>query len=214
VRLHTTVGSFLGANKPGLTAVGGANPPDEVQILNSALPGQPLTTIAYVPAAVSGAPQDGWFDLSDSSPADNRVIEPGSGILIKCFQNANLTFTSTGDVKTTPTQFDVFPGLNVVGTHSAAGSTLNGLGFNTSLVQLTGSNADFDELQILLPSQALAAHAAVVPGLLAPTATVALLSDSSDAGASPFKEGTGEFIKRDPGQAQSTITLPASVVTP
>lgn len=212
VRPHTTISSFLGANAPGLTPIGGANPADEVQILNSSQPGQPLSSYVYVPASVSGAPADGWFNLADSSAADDVIIEPGSAILIKCFQGSNLTFVSTGEVKTTPTQYDVFPGLNLVGTHSAAGSTLNGMEFNNTLIQLTGSNANFDELQILEPSQALSQYAAAAPGLLGDNSTVARLSDSSDAGANPFNEGTGAIIKRDAGNPASSITLPPSVV--
>jgi hypothetical protein len=212
VRLHNTLGSFLGANAPGLLPIdGGSNPNDEVQILNSSVPGQPLSAYAYVTTG-AGVPQDGWYNLADSSPADNVVIEPGTGIIIKTNKTANFTFTSSGEVKTTPTQFDVFTGLNIVGTNAAAGSTQNGQNLHTSLVQLTGSNSDYDEYQVLNANQSLTAFAALAPGVLGPDATMANLADSSDSGALPVVEGTAALVKRV--VAPSTITLPPAVVAP
>jgi hypothetical protein len=211
VRPHTTLDSFLGANAPGLNAIGGAGTNDEVQILNSSLPGQPLSAYAYVLTA-AGVPQDGWYNLADSSPAGSTVIEPGTGIIIKTNKTANFTFTSSGEVKTTPTQYDVFTGLNVIGSYQAAGTTFNGTNLQNSLNQLTGSNGDYDELQVLTASQAINAYAALAPGVAGPQATVGSLADSSDAGALPFNEGTGALVKRV--IAPSTITLPPALVTP
>lgn len=216
VRKHNTVQSFLGENAPGLTPFDGVAQADEVQVINSSAPGQPITAIVYVPAAISTLPEDEWFDLGSSSVANDFIIEPGSSVLIKKFGAGSSTFVSSGEVKTTATQFDVFPGLNFVGSHVAVGTTLNGMGFNTQLNVFDGLNTDFDELQIIdsaAPSQPITAYAALDVSL-GLGVTMGNLGTSADGGADPFAEGVGAFIKRDASKPATVITIPGSTVAP
>ena len=210
VRLHNTIQSFLGENTPNLIPFDGSTG-DEVQILN---PDQSIISIAYIPASVTGAPTDDWYNLATSALADDQVIEPSSAVIIKSSRLTNSTFVSTGTVKTTKTQLDVFPGLTLVAQPAAAGATFNGMSFQTSLIPLNaeGSNTNYDELQVLNPDQSIVQYAALDPALLG-FATVANLADSSDAGSTNFAQGTGQIIKRTDNPA-STITIPGAVVAP
>lgn len=210
VRKHSTLKTYLGANTPGLIAFDGVVANDEVQVLNPIT--QVVQAFAYVPAAISGAPQDGWFDLASSSSADDFPIEPGSAIKIKRFGATGLTFVSSGTVKTTKTQVDLFTNYNWVGTQLGAGSTLNGMTFNTQLVPFDGANPNYDELQYVHPDQTVTPYAALDVSL-GLGQTMGDLSDSSDAGAIPFPEGYGAVLKRI-GSAPSTITVPGTVVAP
>ncbi len=209
IRKHNTVLSFLGQNTPGLAAFGSPNP-DEVQFLN---PDQSLTSVIYATTA-GGAPADGWYFTSDFSSADGKVIEPGTGVIIKNNSNSTLTFTSTGEVKTTDTEVDVFPGLTLLAQTAGAGASIDNTGFPTELIQFDGSNSDFDQLQFLAPSQALTSYAALAPGVAGPAATMGNLGTGLPAGADAFPEGTGAIIKRDPSKLASPITLQGSVVAP
>lgn len=211
VRNHTTVKNFLGANAAGLTAFNGVAVNDEVLVLNPVT--QVTTTLAYVPAAVSGEATDGWFDLGASLRADSYIIEPGSSVQVKRFGAGALTFTSSGEVKTTNTQVDVFPKFNWVGTFSAAGNTLNGMGFATSLILFNGANTNFDQLQFINANQSSTTYAAVDPSFFG-APTVGNLGDSSNAGTVPFAEGVGAILIRANTEAASTITIPGSTVAP
>jgi hypothetical protein len=171
------------------------------------------TTVKNLPAAVSGEATDGWFDLGASLRADSYIIEPGSSVQVKRFGAGALTFTSSGEVKTTNTQVDVFPKFNWVGTFSAAGNTLNGMGFATSLILFNGANTNFDQLQFINANQSSTTYAAVDPSFFG-APTVGNLGDSSNAGTVPFAEGVGAILIRANTEAASTITIPGSTVAP
>ncbi|MFC7339103.1 hypothetical protein ACFQY0_18060 [Haloferula chungangensis] len=210
VRAHNTIQSFLGDNNPGLAPFDGATG-DEVQILN---PDQSLVQIAFVPAAVSGAAEDGWYNLVTLAPEGDRVIEPGSAVIIKSSTSAELTFQSTGAVKLTDTQVDLFPGLTLVGQVDAVGATLGEMNLATQLNQFDGSNSDFDEFQILNSDQSLTQYAALAPGVAGPEAVMANLVTTADATNIIIEGGTGAILKRDASQAASSITVPGSSVAP
>jgi len=209
IRKHNTVLSFLGQNAPGLTAFG-TGTADEVQFLN---PNQSLTSIVYATTAV-GAPADGWYFTSNFSSADNKVIEPGTAVLVKNNSNTQHTFQSVGDVKITDTEVDIFPGLTLIAQPAAAGATVDASGYPTELIQYNGSNGDFDQLQFLSAAQSLTSYAALAPGIAGPNATMGNLGTGNPAGTDPFNEGTGALIKRDPSKPASAITIQGSVVNP
>jgi uncharacterized protein (TIGR02597 family) len=208
VRKHSTLRTFLGLNSPNLSNFNGVDPSDEVQVLNPST--QVVTTYAWVTAADLGQPEGAWFNLASSETANDTIIEPGSSIKIKRLGGA-LSFTTSGAVKVTKTQVDLYPNFNWVGTPLATGSTLNGMTFNSQLNQFDGISPNYDELQILRPNQVIVPFAAVDDG--AGGTTMFNLADSSDAGAEPFVEGTGAIIKRI-GNPASTITIPATTVAP
>jgi hypothetical protein len=208
VRKHNTVLSFLGQNNPGLAPFG-APSPDEVQFLV----GGTISPIVYATTA-AGAPADGWYFTSDFSSADSRVIEPGTGLLIKNTSNSTLTFTSSGSVKITDTEVSVAPGLTLIAQTAAAGANIDATGFPTELIQFDGSNGDFDQLQFLPPDQILVSFAALAPGVAGPTATMGNLGTGLPDPTAPFAEGVGAIIKRDPSKLASSILLQGSVVAP
>lgn len=210
VRKHNTLQTFLGENTPGIAPFNGTTG-DEVQILT---PAQSIISIVYVPAAVSGAPEDDWFNLVTLAPENDRVIEPGSAILVKTSSATDLTFTSSGDVKITKTQVDVFPNLTLIGQVDAVGATLGEMNLATQLIQLTGSNTDFDEFQFLSAGQAITSNVALAPGVAGPNASMADLVSTGPSDNLLFPEGTGAILKRNPGNAASVITIPGSTVTP
>jgi hypothetical protein len=210
VRKHNTIQSFLGENEPGIAAFDGSSG-DEVQILT---PAQSIIPIVYVPAAVSGAPEDDWFNLVSLAPENDRIIEPGSAIIIKTSSSTNLTFTSSGEVKTTKTQVDVFPNLTLIGQVDAVGATLGEMDLATQLVQLTGSNEDFDEFQFLSIGQSLTSNVALAPGVAGPNASMADLVSTDSTDNLLFPEGSGAILKRNPANAASVITIPGSTVAP
>lgn len=211
VRKHSTVGSFLGANAPGLVDFDGEQANDEVQLLD------PLTQATGAIVWVTGAnladpayPNGAWFDLVLSAVANDTVISPGTSIRIKR-NGGSATFVSSGSVKVTDTQVDLFQNFNWVGTPLAAGGTLASMNFSSQLVQFDGESPNYDELQFLRSSQAVDPFAAVDDG--AGGTTMFDLVNSVDGGLEPFPEGTGVIINRV-GSPASAIVLPGSVVSP
>jgi len=208
VRKHNTVQSFFGENTAGLIPSDGATG-DEIQILN---PDQSLTPISYFPASVSGDGDD-WYNLSTSELANNQIIEPGSAVIVKTNRATSLSFVSTGEVKTTKTQVDVFPGLTLLAQPQAAGGSYNGLGLQSALIPVNANadNTDYDEFQILNADQSLTPNAAADPALFG-TATMYNLATSEDSGAVVISGGAGAIIKRNSTKSASVITVNGTTV--
>ena len=157
-------------------------------------------------------PNGAWFNLATSTVDNDFVIEPGTAVRVKRISASPTSFVVTGEVKTTPTQVDIFSNFNWIGTPVAAGSTLNGMEFNNQLIEFDGVNPNYDELQILNPDQTATPFAAITDGVTPPNGkTMFNLATSTDGGAQPFPEGTGVVINRI-GNPASTITIPATVV--
>jgi hypothetical protein len=216
VRKHSTLATFMGNNAPGLTTFNGVDPSDEVQILDASAVPQSVTTFGYVSGpdlADPLYPNGAWFNLAASAVDNNFVIEPGTAIRIKRVGATTLSFVVDGEVKTTPTQVDLFSNFNWVGTGIAALGTLNSNAFNSQLIQFDGVNPNYDELQILRPNQNGSPFAAILDGVTPTSTTMFDLANSVDAGTEPFKEGTGVIINRI-GNPASVITLPGSTVAP
>ncbi len=216
VRKHSTLGTFLGENAPGLITFDGVSPSDEVQVLDAAGSPQSVTSFGYVSGANLGDPlypNGAWFNLGTSAVDNNFVIEPGSAIRVKRVGATALSFTVDGEVKTTPTQVDLFSNFNWVGTPLATGGTLDGMAFNTQLIQFDGVSPNYDELQILRPNQTAVPFASALDGVTPTSASMFNLADSVFAPTEPIAEGTGVVINRI-GNPASVITLAGSVVAP
>jgi hypothetical protein len=210
VRKHNTVQSFLGENTPGIIPSDGVEG-DEIQFLN---PDQGLTPIAYFPAEVTGGDPD-WYNLATSEVANDIIILPGTAVYVKTKSNNSLTFASTGEVKTTDTQVDIYPGLNLIAQTAGAGASFNSSGLNAGLIPLNaaGDNVDFDEFQILNADQSLTPHVAADPALLGTQDfTMINLATSEESGSVTFTEGTGAFVKRDASKPASSIVLKGTVI--
>ena len=210
VRPHSTLLSFLGVNAPGLITYNGADPNDEVLILDPL--GQTVGSFAFVSGpdlADPLYPNGAWFNLLTSAVANDQVIEPGTAINVRRIGAAALTFVTTGTVKTTPTQIDLFPNINWIGQPLATGGTLNGMNFQTQLNPYDGATPNYDELQYLRANQTISPFAAADDGGL----TMFDLTNSVPAPTEPFVQGTGVIINRI-GNPASTITIPGTVVAP
>lgn len=208
VRKHNTVQSLFGENAPGLAAFNGESG-DEVQFLT---PAGVIISVSYVPGAVTETATDDWYELATSSLANDMVIEPGSAVIVKTSSSVNLTFTSSGSVKTTPTQVDVFPGLTLIGQPDAVGATLGDMNLATQMVQFDGENSNFDEFQFLTAAQVVDGNVSLAPSLGGPT--MGNLGTSESSNATLFGEGKGAIFKRDAGGTASVLTFPGSTVQP
>lgn len=208
IRKHSTLKTFLGSNTAGLVPFDGVSPSDEVQILNPAT--QVVTTCAYVPSALSGLP-DGWFDLGLSASADNYIIEPGSAIKIKRISNTPISVVSSGEVKLTPTEIDVYPKFNWIGTQIGAGGTLAYMNFAAQLIPFDGVRTNSDELQFLSASQTVTPYASLDPsfGL---GVVMGNLATSEPSGNIVFPSGYGAVLKRAASTPANVIIVPGTVV--
>jgi uncharacterized protein (TIGR02597 family) len=207
VRKHNTLQTFFGENNPGLIAFDGGSG-DEIQIFNS---DQSLTAFSYVPSDVSGEATSDWYNLSTAQIANDQIIEPGAAVIIKTNSASQLSFISTGEVKLTNTEVDVFPGLTLIAQPLAVGGSFNSMDLQNQLIPLNAeaSNVDFDEFQIFNADQSLTAYAAADPAIFG-SATMVNLSSAEDAGAVSLAEGVGAIVKRNPSISASTIILPGT----
>jgi hypothetical protein len=209
VRKHNTVQLLFGENAVGIAPFNGVTG-DEIQFLT---PEGLIVPISYVPKEITETATDDWYELSSSSIANDKVIEPGSAVIVKTVSATNLTFVSTGTVKVTPTQVDVFPNLTLVGQVDAVGATLGEMNLATQMIPLQDPLViPFDEFQFLTPTQLLDGNVALGASVGGPG--LGNLATSADASGTILREGTGVVYKRDPGQAASTLTFPGSTVQP
>lgn len=209
VRKHNTLKTFLGENAPNFATFNGVDPNDEVQVLNPL--NQTVASYGWITAADLGEPQGAWWDIGASAKADDTVIEPGTSILIRRLGATGTNFTTSGSVKVTKTQVDLFTNFNWVGTPLAVGSTLDGTTLDSQLFQYDGITADYDELQILRPNQVTDAFGALDDG--AGGTTFFNIGASEFAGTEPFPEGTGVVIRRYTNPS-GTVTIPGTTVAP
>ena len=211
MKKHSTLVTFLGFNNPGLLTYNGVDPWDEVQILDPV--SQVGTPYAFVSAEDWGDsvnyPDGVWINVVTSEPANQTIIEPGTAVAIKRVGTEDISFISSGTVKTTKTQIDIYPGFNYVGVPKAANGTLGNLNFAPQLHQYDGVNTDYDELQKVNPDQTGTPFAAVEDD--GPVMWNIVLGDY--ATNEPFQEGTGILLKRV-GHPSSVITLEGTVIAP
>lgn len=229
VRAHNTVLGFLGDNNPGISspASPGAVPgADKVQFLN---PSQSLTSLIFLEDAVGNSVDSmgsGWF-TTGFVRSDDKVILPGTAVMFRVFSSAtNLTFTSTGSVKLTPTDVDVYvgpgatEGLTFIAQTDAVGATLGETGFVDGFVKASAPTDPFDRLQFLGEPdggglQALVSYGAANAGVIDPSEVAfGPLPAFSVATAVAWPEGIGAIVRRDGSQADGTLTLNPSTVAP
>ncbi len=152
IRKHVTLNSFLGANSIGLAAGTEASVADVVQFWN---PVTQSPSGQYFYAGAAQAVPPGWYtengELTGTDVAD-PIIEPGAGLLVTRRGATPTSLVSVGYVKTTKTQIDLYPGINVVTPLRAVGAPLSGINLdtgNTATGVLQGSDpASADTVQL------------------------------------------------------------------
>jgi hypothetical protein len=209
VRKHSTLQNFLGFNSIGLGTFNGADASDEVQVFNPVT--QTAQPFAFVTADDWGDtvnyPNGVWLNLESGEPENNKIIFPGSSVRIKRIAADPLSFVSTGEVKTTKTEVDIYEGVNFLGATIAAGGTLGNSDFASQLFQWDGSSAEYDEIQILALDQSVVPFASIDDG-----GPVMWNISLSDYGTSQeFTGGTGLLLKRV-GNPASTIVMSGTTV--
>lgn len=211
IRKHQTLKGLLGSNAPGLDTGLSLDDADEVQLLNPAT----QVAAAYFYAVVAdGAPADGWYSAA-GNPSDNVVIEPGSSALVKRKFGAAKTFTSSGSVKVTKTQVDIFPGDNWVSTMRATGVTIGAMNLdtgNTATGVQRGVDLSVDELQITGLDQITKAFFAADP-VLAPGFSGWYDGGGNDSNATLLLEDQGALVKRKLA-SPAIWTVPAQPIAP
>ena len=207
VRKFSTVKSLFGANSPGLTPFDGGNvQADEIQFLDP-LSGV-VQSVVYLPEAISGSP-DMWFDFVGGGSADDFIVYPGAAIRVIRYGSAPLSLVSSGSVKTTATQADIFSTENWIGVPLAVGGTLGSMGVFNQVVQFdTVSPNDF--LDVLGADQVATSYVGLSADLEGGYMMNFVTGDN--ASSVVLKEGTGFVLKRDPSQAASIIKIPGQVV--
>lgn len=127
VRKDVTIADLFGAtNSAGLLgSAEDASTADEVLIYNGA------SSVSYFYfTGVEGFPA-GWYKSDNFAASGDVAIAPNEAVVVKRKAAAALTLTSVGSVKTGNTIFGVVNGLNVVGTASAKGLSLDESGLRT-----------------------------------------------------------------------------------
>ncbi len=197
VRKFQTIRSFLGSNGPNL------GPLDEVQILD------PITQVVKAGRWVALSSE--WQDIVLESSIDNERIFPGTALKIRVFGAlpATIAYVSSGEVKVTKTQVDVYPASNWLAATFASNGSFISMNLGTQMNQEDFNPATTpkaDDLQLILASQEAVPYYSV-GGMIQNVVT-----ESTDDVAVPA--GSGYGIYRDPSAASSTITSPAQPVAP
>ena len=126
VRKDVTIADIFGAtNSAGLLASDDASTADEIQIYNGA------SSVSYFYYTGSEGFPAGWYNTVTFDPAGSAPIAPNEAVVVKRKATPALTVTSVGSVKSGNTIFAVVNGLNVLGTASAKGLTLDTCGLKT-----------------------------------------------------------------------------------
>ena len=126
IRADVTLSTIFGAtNTAGLLASDDPSTGDEVLVYDGA------TSKSYFYYTGSPGFPTGWWDSAFTAQAGSVVIGPHQGVVIKRKANAAVTFTVSGAVKTGNTLFPVVTGINVLGTISSQGLTLDSSGLYT-----------------------------------------------------------------------------------
>jgi len=207
VRKFSTVKNVFGANTPGLNPYDGdVTRADEIQILDP-LTGSPQVVV-YLPFEISGEP-DTWLDFVGGVSADDSIIYPGTSVRVIRFGANDATLVSTGVVKTTKTQVDVFPAENWLGQTLAAGSTLGVMSFSSQIINYDEVALN-DYMYILNADQSANTYIALDPALEG--GFMLDFVQGLDASSVIVNPGTGYIVTRDASQSSSVLTLPAQIV--
>jgi hypothetical protein len=187
VRKFNTIASVFGAtNSANLGAA------DFIEILDPL--SQSTTTVVYA---------GGWFDLATEAPADGYIIYPGTAVRTIVNGASPLSLVTSGEVKTTKTQVDLFEGEAWVGQTFASGGTFGAMTLAPQILET-------DEV-LLYGVDGGAGQGA--DSFVASGGAMFNLSTEAESDNVLVPDSSGMVVKRPVGTA-STITIPAQTVAP
>jgi uncharacterized protein (TIGR02597 family) len=216
VRKHNTLSTFLGANSPGLRTIDENNTsPDRVIILDPVA----QSTSQYVYSTAFYGPTAGFYNEVTEAFAGNKIIFPGTGVIVRRLSTGAKSVVTVGYVKTTPTQIDIEKGDNILDAQLATGSTFATSGLDTGS-GLTGvfredynpANGNPDRLLLVSAEQSVSQFVATVP--VAPDIHAFLNEVTEvDANSTPrLPEGGAFILRRDTTLSPGIWTAPAQVI--
>lgn len=187
VRKFNTISSVFGATNSA--AIGAS---DFIEILDPLT--QSTTAVVYA---------GGWFDLVSEAPAGDYVIYPGTAVRVIVNGASPLSLVTTGEVKTTATQVDLYSGEAWVGQTFAAGGTFGALSLASKILTT-------DEV-LLYGADGGAGQ--VADSYVASGGLMFNLATEENAEGVLVPDSSGMVVKRPVG-SNSTITLPAQPIAP
>jgi hypothetical protein len=157
IRGHFTIASLFGTNnETGLQSGGNTAQADNIIVLSPET--QQSLTIFYYDDGVN----HGWL-TADYTPADNMVVDPEQGLLVRRVAASDRDLYLCGPIKTGVTVAPVQPGYNLVGTlKSLSPVSLSALNLYTgdpaSGLASGGNTADSDTLLVVQPDGTTATY--------------------------------------------------------
>ena len=191
VRNFSTIQNVFGNNSPGLT-VYGTGPYDEIQLLKPDI--QEVSVIVYAGG--------GWVNLATELPANNEIIYPGTAVKVIHRANTSLSVVTSGEVKTTPTQVDIFPKDNWFAQPNPTNQTFGNLNLGPQI-------GPTDSVDVI---QTDGGSGQVVTTYVSSSGVMYNLATEADATPIDVKSAEGFLLKRV--GAANTLTLPVQVVAP
>ena len=140
-----------------------------------------------------------WQNFVTEANLDNAAILPGTSIVVRRFGATGLTLVSSGEVKTTKTEVDVYPQDNWLGQSLAGGGTLGSMAFSSQILAT-------DKLSLLKPNQQTDFFVKVGPEMQN-------FVTEANADNIQIAQGAGYVISR-PSGAGSALVIPAQFVGP
>jgi uncharacterized protein (TIGR02597 family) len=218
IRRHNTLSSFLGANSPGLRTIDeSATAPDRVIILDPIA----QTTSQYVYSTAFFGATPGFYNEVTEDPGNNKIIFPGTGVIIRRLSAGDKNIVSVGYVKTTPTQVDIEKGDNILEAQLATGTTFATSGLDTGSGATGLYREDFqpangapDRILLVSPQQTISQFVATFPTAPATHAFINEVTEEEANTTPVLKEGTAFILRRDTSLAAGTWTAPAQVIAP
>lgn len=218
IRRHNTLGSFLGANSPGLRTIDENNTaPDRVIILD------PVTQVSsqYVYSTAFFGPTPGFYNEVTEALANNKIIFPGTGVIIRRLSTGDKNIVVVGYVKTTPTQVDIEKGDNILEAQLATGTSFANSGLDSGSgatgvyrEDYNAANGNPDRLLLLSADQVVSQYVATFPTAPATHAFINEVTEANANDAPVLKEGTAFILRRDTTLAPGIWTAPKQVIAP
>ena len=190
VRKFSTIQNVFGNNSPGLT-VYSAGSYDEIQLLKPEI--QEVSVIVYA---------GGWVNLATELPANNEIIYPGTAVKVIHRANTSLSVVTSGEVKTTPTQVDIFPKDNWFAQPNPTNQTFGNLSLGPQI-------SSTDSVDVI---ETDGGSGQVVTTYVSSSGVMYNLATEADATPTIVKSAEGFLLKR--AGTANTLTLPVQVVAP
>jgi len=182
IRKFNTVQNVFGNNSLGLDSEN-----DFIEILDPV--SKDVAVIVYF---------DGWFDLTTENPAEDFIIYPGTAVRVVRVGATALELVTTGEVKTTQTQVDVFSGETWIGHTLAAGASFANMNIGSQI----------DESDTIVVYEPDTGSGQDTTAYVAFAGEMYNLVTEASAEDVVFGPGNGFLINR-PNIGATTITFPA-----